>query len=72
VIPNDYPYDEKYATHHILVLKRHTDKLRDEEKIELQFRIRQLQDSYDQVVYNCPKKQSVKDHFHLHLLTFIK
>lgn len=70
LIENDYPYDAFYKEHYILSLKRHVMKLRAEEEVELKQLLKQFDGSFDQAIYNFTGRQSIKGHFHIHLLSF--
>lgn len=70
LIENDYPYDAFYKDHYILALKRHVMKLKEEEEVELKYLLRQFDGSFDQAIYNFTSRQSIKGHFHIHLLSF--
>ncbi len=73
IVPNKYPYNKLAKTNDMLVLKRHTRSEQDltpEEKKELLFiKTDFLPKSTYKVIYeNLPAQQSIKGHYHVHLL----
>lgn len=76
IIPNHFPYDNIAIKHDMLVVKRHTpslEKLNSKEFKEL-IKIKKnihSKSSYSSILENTYKKQSVKGHYHLHLLEIV-
>lgn len=72
LINNDYPYDAVYRTSHMLIPKRVATKkdLSKTELNELNQIIEELSDKYDCYLVNFANKQSIKNHFHVHLLVY--
>ncbi len=74
IVENDFPYDAIATTHHLLFTRRNVDfnwdKLSKEELYELStLKQTYLPDNYDVLWENLPGAQSIKNRFHLHLLT---
>jgi len=70
VIPNDYPYDNVFDVHHLLVPKRvfpFASDMSKEEFDELQKMKLDLDKYYDSVFENLYEGRSVHKHFHLQL-----
>lgn len=74
VIHNEFPYTAAFEVHHMLIPKRQTvlSDLTREERDELTSILGELNDSYDCVMLNFQKKQSISNHLHLHLMTYKK
>ncbi|MCA9342904.1 hypothetical protein KC950_02745 [Candidatus Saccharibacteria bacterium] len=72
LIINEFPYSAAFDTHHMLVPKREVtkDELNKSEREELNNIIDELNDKYDCLLLNFNRKQSIKKHFHIHLLTY--
>lgn len=76
IIPNRYPYDAVFATHHMLVPKRAFPYLRDatqEEEAEY-YRIKHeldREESYQSIIENFSNSRSVRKHFHAHLVVWL-
>lgn len=74
IIDNDFPYSAAFKVHHMLIPKRVVNQknLNDQERNELDKILNELtrEDFYDCTLLNFPKKQSNRQHFHLHLLTY--
>lgn len=72
IVKNSYPYDMAFAVHDLLLPKREVPEpeLNTEEKQELEKIIIELTDFYDCRLINYPVKQSIKKHFHIHLLKY--
>lgn len=72
LIDNSFPYSAAFKTHHMLIPKRVTTEqsLRAEERKELKDILYELSDQYDCHMTNFSKKQSIKNHYHIHLLTY--
>ena len=72
IINNNFPYDNVWKTHHMLVPKTKKTKWSDlslEEISELAtFIDYALPTMYDSIMYNLPHNQSVPEWFHIHLL----
>lgn len=75
LINNDFPYDMCFQKHHMLIPKRqysHWYQMNLREFLEL-IRIMKryyVNGTYDLPFFNFPKKQSVKNHFHIHLAEY--
>ena len=72
LIDNAFPYNAAFKTHHMLIPKRVTtqENLKSEELQELRNILDELSDQYDCHMTNFSKKQSIKSHYHIHLLTY--
>jgi galactose-1-phosphate uridylyltransferase len=72
IIENLFPYDAAFKAHHLLLPKRAVSEseLSKEEKQELEKILIELTDSYSFWMVNFKAKQSIKNHFHIHLLTY--
>jgi len=72
VIDNRFPYSGAFQTHHLLIPKRPvaTNELNHEEKTELDEILQEVSGSYDCYLVNFPSKQSVTNHYHVHLLKY--
>lgn len=73
IIENDFPYDAIATTHHLLFTKRKVafewDLLSSEERSELEKLKKEFfNHEYDVFYENLPKGQTLRSHFHLHLL----
>ncbi len=73
IVENRFPYDLIAKTHHIIISSRHVvyDKLNKAEKKELDL----IKSTYIQIKYQMfmeatKKRQSVPEHFHIHLIVF--
>ncbi|MFO0887111.1 MAG: hypothetical protein H6793_02020 [Candidatus Nomurabacteria bacterium] len=73
LIENQFPYNAVFDTHHMLVPRRGgviKADLSKTERQELEDILDELSDIYDCYMVNYPKKQSIKSHYHIHLLTY--
>lgn len=72
LIDNSYPYDIAFKEHHLLIPRRVApkQKLNVAEKLELEDILNSLSERYDCYLENFIRKQSIKNHYHLHLLTY--
>lgn len=72
IIDNAFPYDYAFKVHHMLLPKREVTErnISEEESKELLQIYEEISDSYDCRLINFTKKQSVKNHFHVHLLIY--
>lgn len=74
LIKNEFPYSSAFEVHHMLIPKRIVSEkdLTDKEKEELSeiFVIMNEDNDYDCRLINFRKKQSIHDHFHIHLLRY--
>lgn len=72
LIENEFPYSAAFKTHHMLIPKRVVDdkNLSIDERIEMDAVLNGLSEDYDCVLINFRKKQSIRDHFHMHLLCY--
>lgn len=70
LIENRFPYDMAFEVHHMLIPKRVVteDKLNENERKELQKVLAELSDEYDSYLVNFTSKQTVLDHYHIHML----
>jgi hypothetical protein len=69
---NAFPYDRHFTQSDMLALKRHSDEtgITQEERAELIELKKKLADTYDHILENLPKQQSIPHHYHVHLVTF--
>ena len=74
LVANEYPYDAIATTHTLLVPKRHTPTLNDQETQELRSikRLLEIDQSCDAIIENVGKTKTLPTHYHLHLLTWIR
>ena len=72
LIDNDFPYSAAFKVHHMLIPKRITSdkELTPHERKELDKILDDLSDQYDCLLINFKSKQSIRNHFHIHLLTY--
>lgn len=74
LINNEFPYTSAFDEHHMLIPKRvvSENELSNDEKAELELIYKELgvEDNYDCRLINFQKKQSIKSHFHIHLLRY--
>jgi hypothetical protein len=74
IIDNAFPYSAVFKTHHLLLPKRVTteDGLTAAERKELPLILKELNNegAYDCMMSNFTKKQSILQHYHMHLLSF--
>lgn len=72
LIENAFPYDSMFKTHHLLIPKRvvSEEELSELERLELRSILRQLNDNYDCSITNFTSKQSIRNHYHIHLLIY--
>jgi diadenosine tetraphosphate (Ap4A) HIT family hydrolase len=72
LIPNKFPYSLAFKTHHMLIPKRQVTEadLSNEERSELREILAEVADVYDCHMTNFRKKQSIKGHYHIHLLAY--
>jgi len=72
LIENAFPYDIAFKVHHLLMPVHVIAKnqLNDAEKDELEVILDSLSSDYDCYLENFASKQSIKNHYHLHLLTY--
>lgn len=72
LIENAYPYTITFKTNHMLIPKREVEKkdLNSAELAELEKVLDELSSEYDCQMTNFPSKQSRKNHFHIHMLTY--
>ena len=71
VINNEYPYDYIAAVHHLLIPKRAVEDplLLKQEELDEFFLIRRLMvRDYDLFMENAPRRSSLKDWYHVHLI----
>lgn len=72
IVPNEFPYDKIAKQNDMLLLKRHADlkNISQEEFAELmEIKTNFLPNlPYSTVYENLPRQQSVKGHFHVHLI----
>lgn len=72
LLPNLFPYSAVFNTHHLLLPKRVVMRshLNDVERRELDMILDELDSAYDVVMMNFQTKQSIRHHFHIHLLVY--
>ncbi len=72
IIDNAFPYDVAFSTHHLLLPKRVVpeNELTGTERAELEKILEAVSDEYDCLLVNFISKQSVRNHFHVHLMTY--
>lgn len=72
LIDNEFPYSSAFKVHHMLIPKRvvNDKNLSIEERVEMDSILRDLSESYDCVLINFKSKQSIRHHFHMHLLVY--
>ncbi len=73
LIENEFPYNAVFDTHHMLIPKRKSvlkSMLTQQERDELEDILDELSEIYDCYMVNYPKKQSIKTHYHIHLLIY--
>ncbi len=74
ILENDFPYDKIAAADHLLVLLRHADEkeLNENEIEELeQLKETYINAEYEYIIEGLRKKQSIPNHFHVHLIISI-
>lgn len=74
LIENSFPYDMAFSMHHLLMPIREVAEpdLSKQEKQELESILDELSGDYDSRLINYPAKQSVRHHFHIHMLVYKK
>lgn len=72
LVDNKYPYDMAFSVHHLLLPIREVPEadLSRDEKEELEEILKELSTQYHSRLVNYPSNQSVRYHFHIHLLKF--
>jgi len=72
LIDNKFPYASVFKVHHMLIPKREVDKknLSKNELREMDLILEELDVLYDCMLVNFNKKQSIKYHYHVHMLTY--
>lgn len=72
MLPNKFPYSSAFSRHDMLLPKRVISRkeMNKQENDELAKILDELEPQYDVVMMNFRSKQSVKDHFHIHLLVY--
>jgi diadenosine tetraphosphate (Ap4A) HIT family hydrolase len=72
LLPNKFPYSSAFSKHDMLLPNRVVARsdLNKKEWDELGEILDELESSYDVVMMNFRSKQSVKNHFHIHLLVY--
>lgn len=72
LIDNSFPYSAAFKVHHMLIPRRvvKEEDLSKSERLELTKILDELHDVYDCYQVNFLKKQSVRNHYHIHLLAF--
>ncbi len=72
LIANEFPYSAAFSVHHMLIPKhkKSSKELTQKEKMELEDVLDELSERYDCFLVNFKSKQSITDHFHVHLLTY--
>ncbi|MCA9348239.1 hypothetical protein KC867_02420 [Candidatus Saccharibacteria bacterium] len=74
LIDNDFPYSGAFKVHHMLIPKRVVSRkdLNQHELTELDSIVDDLSEEYDCYLINFAKKQSIKNHYHIHFLIYIR
>lgn len=72
IIDNAFPYDVAFSVHHLLIPKRVTpeSELSVAERTELEQILESISGDYDCFLVNFASKQSIKNHYHIHLMTY--
>lgn len=72
LIKNEFPYSAAFKIHHLLIPKRVVSgkDLTEDELNELMKILDELSSEYDCHLVNYAKKQSIKHHFHVHMLIY--
>ena len=72
LIDNAFPYGAAFRVHHLLIPKRVVSEqaLNAQEKEELPKVLAELGQTYDCHLTNFSKNQSIKSHYHIHLLIY--
>ena len=72
LIKNKFPYNAVFKTHHMLIPIREVPKhhLSKSELEELDSILIECSETYDCMLVNFSKKQSIKNHYHIHLLMY--
>lgn len=72
LLPNMFPYSAAFSIHHMLLPKRVIPRshLNGAERGELDTILDELESSYDTIMMNFQTKQSIRHHFHIHLLVY--
>lgn len=74
IINNEYPHDKIACTHHLLIPKRQVERpiyLNEYEIAELDGLLEHvLPQTYDSIMLNFPKRQSIKKWLHYHLYVY--
>jgi hypothetical protein len=70
LLPNQFPYDRIFKTHHLITLRRHADEngLTVPEYNELYSIKHSVRDDYDMFFENTLKRKSIREHFHIHAI----
>lgn len=72
IVPNTFPYDAVAERHDMLVAPRHVnfESLTKDELYDMRQIIQEITASqtYDAILWNTPKNQTVPGHFHIHLI----
>ncbi len=72
LIENEFPYSAAFKVHHLLIPKRVACKndLTKTELAELDAILDELSETYDCHLVNYVNKQSIRSHYHVHMLTY--
>lgn len=74
IIRNRFPYDLAFSSHDLLLPKRVVADRKDLSRAEASeldwLLVSYIEDSYDMVMVNTLKRQSVPGHYHLHLVSY--
>jgi diadenosine tetraphosphate (Ap4A) HIT family hydrolase len=72
IIKNDFPYSAAFDVHHMLIPKRRVSEreLYESEREELKQVLDAISEDYDCMLVNFKTKQSIRDHYHIHLLVY--
>lgn len=68
IVPNRFPYDRVFSTSHLLITKRHCEKMSAEEMAELEDIKGRLYPKYEQLLENLGSSKTIPIHCHYHLL----
>ncbi len=72
LIENEFPYSSAFKVHHLLIPKRVACKteLKKHELAELDAILDELSEKYDCHLVNYVNKQSIRSHYHVHMLVY--
>lgn len=72
IIDNAFPYSAVFKVHHMLIPKRPVpqSELTTAEKLELEEILGDIGQEYDCYIVNFTSKQSIRNHYHIHLMIY--